>query len=535
MVNANAINLIATGLASHDGSGVFTGRTVTGTADFIDVVNGDGVSGDPTLSIATKFLCTGKEGWNGAILETEAIVVTSDGATITLSVEKEGGGDLIAVFSDGYYIWDTSPADTVTLTQGSDTSPVLNFIYFLQSTKVLTASTSNWPTTEHIPIATVLCQSAASLQTQGAYKVHAWIDHVVGADDMGHMSHLNFWIRHQEANWLNGVSQTYTITPNGGSPDNVIFSNASGKVMQLHCHTFPAFAGTPDVYVVNDSVTPYNVVTDLNSLLTDSTGASMSTDYFSLVIWGSVSEDTGDCKLYVNLPSGSYNNSSGVEEDLEKFANYTIPSDFRGTGFLISEWKLRHQNASGGTWTSIDEIDIRGLFPSISAGGSSGNGSTFVDNAFRVLDDLNNTKEIAFQADQISVSTTRTITMADQDIDLTPGNTFQPAFNWIDVTASTQALAINSGYIGNRGTSITYTLPTTAAVGSIIEITNFGAGLPIIAQNAGESINYIGSTTTVGVTGSLSAVEQFASIKLVNVVADTVWNVISSTGSFTVV
>ena len=172
------------------------------------------------------------------------------------------------------------------MTPGSDTAPTQNYVYLLQSTKVLTASTVGWPSEEHAPLATVLCESAATYQTNGAYKFHAWTDHVTAADDQGHLSDINFWIRQQQATWQSGVAPTLTITPNGGAADNVIFTSTAGVVLQLHDHTFPAFAGTPDVYVVNDSVTPYTIVTDLNALLTDSTGASMSGRYFSLVIWG---------------------------------------------------------------------------------------------------------------------------------------------------------------------------------------------------------------------------------------------------------
>lgn len=113
-------------------------------------------------------------------------------------------------------------------------------------------------------------------------------------------------------------------------------------------------------------------------------------------------------------------------------------------------------------------------------------------------------------------------------------STISGGFPWTVVTDATQALAVNNAYIGNRGTTITYTIPTTAAIGSVIKITNIGAGLPVIAQNAGESINIVGSTTTVGVGGSLTATEQFDSIELVCIVADTTWNVLSITGNWTV-
>jgi len=108
-------------------------------------------------------------------------------------------------------------------------------------------------------------------------------------------------------------------------------------------------------------------------------------------------------------------------------------------------------------------------------------------------------------------------------------------FSWNVVTNPTQALAVQNGYIGNRATSITYTLPATSAIGDIIRVTNINTGLPIIAQNAGQSINFTGSTTTVGVGGSLTGISQFASIELICVATDTIFNVLSSESSWTIV
>jgi hypothetical protein len=354
---------------------------------------------------------------------------------LRLSIQRSGGGDLTIVFSDGYYAYDTTPADTITLTAGSDTSPQINYVYILQSTKALTVSTTSFPATECARVATVLCQSAASLQTDGAYKHHQWTDDVKESNEQGHISDMTFWIREQPATWIDGVVQTYTITTNAGSADNVILTTTSGNVLQLHDNDFPAFSGTPDIYVINDSVTPYTKVTDLNALLTDSTGASMSGRYFSLVIWGAVNQEAGDCKLYCNLPSGSYGNASNLTSDSSKFANYEIPSDFRGVGFLISQWNLRHQASSNGTWTSIGELDLRGIFPSISAGGSNSFPTEFSDNTFRIFDESDSTKEIAFQASGITTATTRTITMADADVSLVSNTgTFAAAAGGTQIT-----------------------------------------------------------------------------------------------------
>lgn len=401
------------GAVSPDAAGDigFTGAgylTVTGTPG----------SNSLEVSLDSNAAITAIQGWNGAIVESPVATVASDGTTITLSVERSGTGDLTVVFSDGFYDWDTTPAATVTLTAGSDTAPQLNYIYFDKATKTLLSSTVSWPSTEHAPIATVLCQSAASLQTDGSYKVHAWTDHVKASNDSGHIGHLNYWIRYQNATWRSGVTPTLTITTQGAAPDDVIFTSSSGSVLQLHDHAFPTFSGTPDMYVVNDSTTAYDKITNMNTILTDSTGATLSARYFSLVVWGVVSEAGADCKLMVNLPGGSYGNASTLDADLSKYADFSIPSDFKGTGFLIAQINLRHQTISSGTWTLLDTIDLRGLYPSLSAGGATAAATEFEDNVFRILDEGDNTKKIAFEVSGVTTGTVRTITMDDRDIDL---------------------------------------------------------------------------------------------------------------------
>lgn len=450
----------------------------------LEITNG---AGTIDLTLTENMHTTAMHGWNGAILESPVVDVTSDGATITCSVEKFGGGDLTLVFSDGFHDWDTSPADTVTLTAGSDTSPQINYVYFLNSTDTLTASTVSWPATEHAPLATVLCQSAASLQTYGAYKVHAWTDHIVSSNEMGHIAHLNEWIRSQNATYNSGVAQTLTITPNGGAPDNVIFTTAAGVVLQLHDHVFPAFSGTPDLYTVNDSGTAYNRITDLNALLTDSSGGSMSGRFFSLVIWGVVSEDTGDCKLMVNLPSGTYGTAATLGTDLNKYSDYTIPANFKGTGFLISQLNLRHQVTASGTWTSIEEIDLRGLIPSISAGGSTAFPTEFEDNTFRILDEGDNTKELAFQISGITTGTTRTITMDDRDIDMDAVATTVSTDSGSAVPAAGTLTIAGGTNLNSSGAGSTATINLDAAITSMTSVDFATGGRLGTATSAGNT------------------------------------------------
>jgi len=103
------------------------------------------------------------------------------------------------------------------------------------------------------------------------------------------------------------------------------------------------------------------------------------------------------------------------------------------------------------------------------------------------------------------------------------------------VITADQTAAINTGYIANKGTLLTLTLPTTAAVGSVIRVSGMNAGLWKIAQNASGIIHFGKTDTTTGVGGYISSTLARDAVELVCVVANNEWNVISSVGNITIV
>ena len=324
--------------------------------------------------------------YTGAFLDSPSVAVASNGTTITLSFEQDGGGDVRIWFSDGVYTFDATPTATVSLTAGTDTVPTLNYIYVLYSNKTLTASTAGWPAAEHAPVATVLCESAASAQTDGVYKVHAWTDHFHNAET-GHLAHLNYWIRQQHATWVSGVALTPTV---GAATFDL--ATSTGMIQQLHPHSYPAFdtSASSELMIVNDSVTAFDRVGDLVGVLTDASGGSMSGRYYNLVIWGVVSEDDGDCQLMVNLPTGSYSTESDALSDANGYSVFNIPANFKGTGFLIARLTVRHTVPAGGTYAISENADLRGLFPSTSPGsGGSGLDESAADLLYLRLDATN--------------------------------------------------------------------------------------------------------------------------------------------------
>jgi hypothetical protein len=96
------------------------------------------------------------------------------------------------------------------------------------------------------------------------------------------------------------------------------------------------------------------------------------------------------------------------------------------------------------------------------------------------------------------------------------------------------SLTINTGIIANKGTLLTLTLPSTAAVGAVVRVAGMNSGLWSIAQNANGIIHFGTSTTTTGATGYIRATSTHDSVELVCIVANNEWVVASSMGNITV-
>jgi len=107
---------------------------------------------------------------------------------------------------------------------------------------------------------------------------------------------------------------------------------------------------------------------------------------------------------------------------------------------------------------------------------------------------------------------------------------------WTVVTGTSQAAAVNNGYIANNAGLVTVTLPATSAVGDTIAVTgiNNATGWRV-AQNAGNQIFFGNTNTTAGTGGSLSSAATRDTVYLVCMTANATWNVTTSIGNITVV
>lgn len=360
--------------------------------------------------------------FNGVTVEKFSFTVDATGGVITGSLERSGGGDLTLIFSDGLETLDTTPAITVTLTAaGSDPVPLANYIYIPQSTKVLTNSTSGFPTdAAHIKIAYVLVQTAATVEAKGALINQNHNDGTSDSLAQGHLSHLGSRIRHSGAIYDagvdgNGVDDYLTLTASTS-----YLKMTGGVIWQMHRHIVPAFDQSIGdiVHIVNDSVTAYLESTNLfNDITADSNGVTIGNNrYFNLVIWG-VGSKTGEYEAVMcNLPSGNYTLLSSALVDSAGYDNFNIPREFNidsSTGFLICRLTIQ----MGATWSYEATTDLRGTTPQTARGGGGFTAITsFADNVFDVHNVSDPTKTMVFDVSGVTTGQTRTVSIPDKNV-----------------------------------------------------------------------------------------------------------------------
>jgi len=128
------------------------------------------------------------------------------------------------------------------------------------------------------------------------------------------------------------------------------------------------------------------------------------------------------------------------------------------------------------------------------------------------------------------------ITIGNSTGSITISGVGEAGFGWTDVTGTTQAMAVSSGYVADNAGLVTLTLPAVAAFGARVSVVGSGAGGWLIAQNALQVIHLGSATTTVGVGGSLASTNRWDSIQLICVIANTTWTCLGSpVGNITIV
>ena len=426
------VKVFEAGLISHRASIVVksgaTDLSDNEEAKFIQ----EGIFGDKDFKEIVTFsrFVENVEIVDGLAYQRQDIKFLNDGGTLYADIEQDGGGDITYAFGQLEYILDCLTGSGVggkariALTNGTDAVPIKNYVYTIKSgeTAILQSSISE-PTGEFAMVATVVLPSVATFDSRDAYGSRRWSDAKV-VEQRGIVAAILRKLR-DSTDYRSGLAPVLSIDA-GPTPDSIDFTVASGVVRELFNQTTDALQLSVDgALVVNDEVTSYDSITDLNEIITDTNGITLLTNntYYQIIVAISTNAD-GSTQLLINKPTGFYTTAFEAFNDVNGYSVTSFPTDL-DTVHLVCAFVIRYQSSSGGTYTNaatpfgVNFIDLRGQALGVSAGGSGAAATQeFSDDAFKIFDNLDATKIIAFQASGISTATTVTISVPDHSLTL---------------------------------------------------------------------------------------------------------------------
>jgi len=267
----------------------------------------DATNGEILISPVGKADDTVINFWNGVFRESFDFMVSSNGSIITGSLTPaDSHPNMTMLFSDGFTTLATTPPATISLTAGTDSNPQTNYVYVPNATKVLTVSTASFPEEEHIKVAQVSIQTAATVQEKGALRNQNINDAIEATGTgQGHLSHITERIRQDNAKWDSGAQGSVAIDAGA-----VYVKATSGVVYQMHKQIFPIIDMTQYSIDSVDQVTETFILSDDGDL------TSIFPDNKLL----SVNNSTGNDGLYT-IVSTNYN-----APDFDIIVSEVIPS-----------------------------------------------------------------------------------------------------------------------------------------------------------------------------------------------------------------
>lgn len=302
----------------------------------------------------------------GSTLDEPNVVVSSDGATITATVEKIvldiPGGDIRYRIKGETATLDCTPAASIELPAGTDTAFVTSYLWINHETNSLETGISGFPSYPHARLAKIILASAARTAAAGPMSGTNHKNHVFTIGDNGHMGHINDAFRDNPATYKTGLDFLATFV----TATSVTVSVSAGSARRVHRHSISAITDPATFYIKNDETTPYVPETDIYNITTYSDGTSIPTnEYFALVFWESFFGD--DSKLFVNKPLTGFVKAEEARSDTVNI-DKSIPASFTENSVLVR--RVICQRIQGGINVSYDQAgdDLR----IESAGGAGG-------------------------------------------------------------------------------------------------------------------------------------------------------------------
>lgn len=259
---------------------------------------------------------------------------------------------------------------------------------------------------------------------------------------------------HDEVRLIADAGDTITVTNAGNivtnSGANVILSEDIPMILKFDGTNFFQFAGkdyatlagtevlsgkTFTLPQINDTSADHQYIFGVNELVADRTVIfpllagnrtfvfadkgtdAASGDVVTLTITGHYFDITGTTTInHINNTNWEIGSVVHLQFDGIVTVNHNTGSEVSDEASIILGDATNFTTAAGNTLTLILESSTK--WRELSRNSGTGGGNEFVDNVFRINDDGDPTKQIAFQANGITTSTTRTLTVPDVNMTL---------------------------------------------------------------------------------------------------------------------
>ncbi|MCK5600277.1 hypothetical protein KAR91_00220 [Candidatus Pacearchaeota archaeon] len=398
---------------------------------------------------------------NGIITQKQAIRDTVIGGTIYFETfnEENPTTDLPFMANKTIYLLNTlSNTGTngyarIALVPGTATQSQTNYVYIDNTgTPELAVSTTQFPA-DGIEVAEINVFDVATHQTYGFGSIQRFNNAVNGSEADGWISKSAKRHREDGAKYQSGSNGTFELIASAGL-DSLKYSVSPGEAWQFNLQTINSTGR--EKYLWLNSPTGELWIDDLHDIDVDANGVTMRSNntVYGLNLFYVINSGDFDGYFVVNAPNGSYNNDDAAAiQDDNSFAITTVQTKYDKVAFRHARIVVRYTTTSGGTFVNpigVGEFQNERGQPLGSGGVGGGIGepqTEFSDADFAILDNIDNTKEMQFEASSITTGTTRILTIPDADgvIALGSGSSTDNAIPRFDGTGGFQLQ--NSGVI----------------------------------------------------------------------------------------
>jgi len=385
-----------------------------------------------------------------------AFAFSSDGSIVTCVVSNTNGTATLDYYFDELLVQYDVPSNIILTAAADDTAGQENWIY---ATPAGITNATSRPSGERAILAHVVLLSAGHTQTNnGPFGVQRYTEMVGGPDKRSRISHIGERIRTLGSLWESGLALSVTTNVNGGAEDDMFLTYTAGTAWQMHLQSFAALTnvtGAQEYHILNDNG-DITHITNLNEIANDANGNAVlagPTSHFNIEIVKYIASGTTnniDLQIGILLSTDDYSTAAGAAADSLNQSVVSVDNIYRCCVIRLARVTLNRTAAGGGTWSAL-VTDRRGQ-PLGSASGGSGSSAAsteFQDTLFRVFDQGDSTKRVAFEVSGISGSTTREWTVPNEDIDF-------GAFPWDNITGDKITITWNDQYPSNTGPANIY-------------------------------------------------------------------------------